>query len=124
MARLKLVAENPFDHLRAPKDMRPVQMKASAPEDLRALWAVAQASGARDYATVTVIAAFGMRAGELVSMGMQRLDLRHGTVWVNGKRGWRTFSLGKPAATRSKPTCTSDPPTGRTHCGSMSMASR
>jgi integrase/recombinase XerC len=95
MVRLKLVAENPFDHLRAPKDTRPVQMKAIAPDDLRALWAVAKVSGARDYAIVTVIAASGMRAGELVSMGLQRLDLRHGTVWVNGKRGWRKVFLGQ-----------------------------
>ena len=70
-------------------------MKAIAPEDLRALWAVAQASGARDYAIITVMAASGMRAGELVSIDIQRLDLRHGTVWVNGKRGWRKVFLGQ-----------------------------
>ena len=95
MVRQRLVEYNPFDHLSSPKDTRPVEMKAISPEDLRALWTVAKASGKRDYAIITVIATTGMRAGELVSMGLQRLDLNRGIAWVEGKRGWRKVFLGQ-----------------------------
>jgi site-specific recombinase XerD len=45
-------------------------------------------------AIVTVMATSGLRAGELVSMRLSRLELKTGTVWVEGKRGWRKVFLG------------------------------
>lgn len=95
MVRQKLAEFNPFEHLSAPKDTRPVEMKAISPDDLRALWAVARASGVRDFAMITLIATSGVRAGELISMGVAQLDLHHGVVWVSGKRGWRKVFLGQ-----------------------------
>lgn len=95
LVRQRLIEFNPFDHLSAPKDGRPVQMKAVSPEDLKAIWKAAEESGKRDYAIVTVIATCGLRAGEVVSMDTQRLDLKQGVAWVNGKRGWRKIFLGK-----------------------------
>ncbi len=95
MVRQQLVSANPFDHLRSPKDTRPVEMKAITPEDLRALWQAAKASSPRDYAIITVIATSGIRAGELVSMAVSRVNLRQGVAWVEGKRGWRKIFLGE-----------------------------
>jgi len=34
------------------------------------------------------------RAEELVSMSPERIDLKTGTAWVEGKRGWRKVFLG------------------------------
>lgn len=90
-----LVEVNPFDHLAFPKDTRPVEMKAITVEDLRAIWSAAKRSGLRDFALITVMATVGLRAGELVSMTTSKLDLKHGTAWVFGKRGWRKVFLGK-----------------------------
>jgi len=87
MVRQRLVDFNPFDHLKAPRDTRPVEMKAVTPEDLRAIWEAAKRSTKRDVAIVTVIATSGLRAGELISMRLSRLELRKGTAWVEGKRG-------------------------------------
>ncbi len=95
MVRQRLVDYNPFDHLSAPRDTRPVEMKAVTAEDLRAIWNTARKSSKRDFAIVTVIATTGLRAGELVSMDVQRLDLKHGIAWVEGKRGWRKIFLGE-----------------------------
>jgi site-specific recombinase XerD len=95
MVRQKLVDYNPFDHLKSPRDTRPVEMKAITAEDLRAIWEEAKRSSKRDVAIVTVIATSGLRAGELVSMCLSRLDLRNGTAWVEGKRGWRKVFLGQ-----------------------------
>jgi site-specific recombinase XerD len=95
IVRQQLVSANPFDHLRSPKDTRPVEMKAITPEDLRALWQAAKASSPRDYAIVTVIATTGVRAGELVSMAVSRINLHQGVAWVEGKRGWRKIFLGE-----------------------------
>ena len=47
---------NPFDHLSAPKDTRPVQMKAITAEDLQAVWQAALESGKRDLAIVPTMA--------------------------------------------------------------------
>ncbi|MCC6168722.1 MAG: tyrosine-type recombinase/integrase [Caldilineaceae bacterium] len=94
MVRQRLVAFNPFDHLTSPRDTRPVVMKAISPEDLRAIWQVAQHSSRRDFALLTVMATTGMRAGELVSMNLPQLDLKQGIAWVQGKRGWRKVFLG------------------------------
>ena len=94
MVRQGLVEINPFDHLKAPKDTRPVEMKAITPEDLRAIWRAALRSGPRDFAIITLMATSGMRAGELVSMTLSQLDLRRGIAWVKGKRGWRKIFLG------------------------------
>lgn len=95
MVRQRLVDYNPFDHLKPPRDTRPVEMKAITPEDLRAIWEAAKRSTKRDLAIVTVMATTGLRAGELVSMRLSRLDLRKGTAWVDGKRGWRKVFLGQ-----------------------------
>lgn len=95
LVRQKIVEYNPFDHLKSPKDSRPVAMKAIATEDLRAIWQAALQSGARDFAIITVMATSGVRAGELVSMTLRQLDLPKGIAWVNGKRGWRKVFLGK-----------------------------
>ena len=95
MVRQQLVESNPFDHLSSPKDTRPVEMKAITPEDLRAIWSAAKRSGVRDFAIITVMATVGLRAGELISMTVSKLDLKHGTAWVFGKRGWRKVFLGK-----------------------------
>ena len=95
LVRQRAVEVNPFDHLTSPKDTRPVVMKAIAPEDLRAIWQAACESGKRDLAILTVMATSGVRAGELVSMNLQQLDLRQGIAWVHGKRGWRKVFLGK-----------------------------
>lgn len=94
MVRQRLVEMNPFDHLTSPRDTRPVEMKAITPEDLRALWRAALDSSKRDFAIITLMATSGMRAGELVSMSLSQLDLKQGTAWVNGKRGWRKVFLG------------------------------
>lgn len=40
----------------------------------------------KTYAMVTILATTGIRAGELVSMSVDRLELKMGTAWVNGKR--------------------------------------
>jgi len=95
LVRQRAVEINPFDHLTSPRDTRPVEMKAISSEDLRALWQAARASGARDFALVTVMATSGVRAGELVSMNLRQLDLKLGIAWVEGKRGWRKVFLGK-----------------------------
>jgi len=114
MQRQRLVEINPFDHLRVSKDHRPVQMKAIAPDDLRAIWDAAKQAGAREYAIITVLATTGLRAGELVSMSVERLDLRKGTAWVNGKRGWRKVFLGEASVAaitgylQSRPTVATD----------------
>lgn len=91
----RLVDDNVFAHLSAPKDSRPAQMKAIDPDDLNAIWQAARQSGRRDYAIITVIATCGLRAGELISMDTQRLDLNQGIAWVEGKRGWRKIFLGQ-----------------------------
>lgn len=98
LVRQQVVEVNPFDHLAAPKDTRPVEMKAITANDLRALWQAALHSGKRDYAIITLMATSGVRAGELVSMNLRQLDLRQGVAWVNGKRGWRKVFLGKASA--------------------------
>ena len=95
MVRQRLVEMNPFDHLTCPRDTRPVEMKAIAVEDLRAIWSAAKRSGVRDFAIITVMSTVGLRAGELVSMTVSKLDMKHGTAWVFGKRGWRKIFLGK-----------------------------
>ncbi len=95
MVRQQLVEYNPSDHLSAPRDTRPVEMKAVTAEDLRAIWNAARKSSKRDFAIVTVMATTGMRAGELVSMDVQRLDLKHSIAGVEGKRGWRKVFLGE-----------------------------
>lgn len=95
MVRQRLVEINPFDHLTSPKDTRPVEMKAITPEDLRAIWSAAKRSNARNFAIITVMATVGLRAGELISMTVSKLNLKHGTAWVFGKRGWRKVFLGK-----------------------------
>lgn len=95
MVRQRLVEYNPFDHLRASRDRRPVRMQAITAEDLSAIWKAARASSARDFAIVTTLATTGIRAGELVSMSPERIDLKGGTAWVNGKRGWRKVFLGQ-----------------------------
>lgn len=97
MVRQREVEYNPFDHIKAPKDRRPVQMKAIAAEDLRAIWDEAKSSGMRDLAIITVLATTGMRAGELISMRLSRLELKDGYAWVEGKRGWRKAFLGQTA---------------------------
>jgi site-specific recombinase XerD len=38
-----------------------------------------------------------MRAGELVSMRLSRLELKDSSAWVDGKRGWRKAYLGQTA---------------------------
>ncbi|MCC6167437.1 MAG: tyrosine-type recombinase/integrase [Caldilineaceae bacterium] len=98
MVRQQLVEFNPFDHLTSPKDTRPVEMKAIAHKDLRALWQAARQSNTRDFAILTVMATTGVRAGELVSMNLRQLDLKQGITWVQGKRGWRKVFLGKAGA--------------------------
>lgn len=98
MVRQQEVEYNPFDHIKPPQDKRPAVMKAITTEDLRAIWQAALASGARDFALVTVMATSGVRAGELVSMNVRQLDLRRGIAWVKGKRGWRKVFLGKASA--------------------------
>lgn len=95
MVRQRLVDFNPFDHIKARRDSRPMQMQAINPGDLRAIWQVAKESSARDYALITTLATTGIRAGELVSMSTDRIDLKIGTAWVNGKRGWRKVFLGE-----------------------------
>lgn len=95
MVRQRMVEFNPFDHLTSPKDTRPVEMKAITPEDLRRIWEASDASSPRDYAIITVMATGGLRAGELVSMDLERLYLAQGIAWVLGKRGWRKIFLGK-----------------------------
>jgi integrase/recombinase XerC len=95
MVRQRLVEFNPFDHLSCPPDKRPAEMKAVSVEDLKAIWHAAHRSGARDFAIITVLATTGVRAGELVSMTIDQLDLRKGEAWVKGKRGWRKVFLGK-----------------------------
>lgn len=94
LMRQHLVRDNPFDHLRAPKDTRSVAMKAISAQDERAILQVAAESSRRDYAIVTVMATSGVRAGELISMSLHTLDLRRGEALVNGKRGWRKAWLG------------------------------
>lgn len=95
MVRQSLVDYNPFDHLKAPRDTQPVEMKAIAPENLRAIWKAALSSSKRDFALITVMATSGVRAGELVSMDLKHINLKAGEVWVYGKRGWRKVFLGK-----------------------------
>lgn len=95
MVRQRLIEYNPFDHLKAPKDTRPVEMKAIIPEDLRGILKASKESSARDYAIITVMATCGLRAGELVSMDLERLNLIQGVAWVHGKRGWRKIFLGR-----------------------------
>lgn len=95
MVRQRAAEINPFDHLPTLKDTRPVEMKAIATEDLRAIWQAALRSGKRDYAIITIMATMGVRAGELVSMNLRQLDLKTGMAWVKGKRGWRKVFLGK-----------------------------
>lgn len=95
MVRQRLVEFNPFDHLTSPKDTRPVEMKAITPEDLRSIWEAGEESSPRDFAIITVMATCGLRAGELVSMDLERLHLAQGIAWVQGKRGWRKIFLGK-----------------------------
>lgn len=95
LVRQRVVEYNPFDHLSAPRDKRPPEMRAITPEDLRLLWQEAARSTPRDYALVTVLATTGLRAGELESMDIDRLDLTKGEAWVQGKRGWRKLFLGK-----------------------------
>lgn len=97
MVRQQIAQMNPFDHLTAPKDTRPVTMKAITADDLRAIWQAALHSSERDFALITVLATTGIRAGELVSMNLRQLDLKQGIVWVQGKRGWRKVFLGKAA---------------------------
>lgn len=86
MVRQRLVEVNLFDHLSCPKDTRPVEMKAITVEDLRAIWSVARRSGLRDFAILTVMATAGLRAGELVSRPISKLDMKHDTAWMFGKR--------------------------------------
>lgn len=95
MVRQRLVEYNPFDHLSMPSDDRPPEMKAVSPEDLKAIWRTAKRSSPRDYAIITVLATTGVRAGELVSMMVDQLDLKRGEAWVKGKRGWRKVYLGE-----------------------------
>lgn len=95
MVRQKLVEENPFDHLKAPRDTETGDMKAIAPDDLVAIQNAAKASSKRDFALIMVMATSGVRAGELVSMEVKRLNLRGGWASVYGKRGWRKVFLGK-----------------------------
>ncbi|MEM7130380.1 MAG: tyrosine-type recombinase/integrase [Chloroflexota bacterium] len=95
MVAQKEVEYNPFDHIEATKDDCPVEMKAITPDDLRAIWKAARTSGPRDFAIVTIMATSGVRAGELVSMDIKRMNLNRGEIWVNGKRGWRKIFLGK-----------------------------
>ena len=95
MVRQRAAELNPFDHLTSPKDTRPVEMKAITPEDLRCIWEESNESSPRDFAIVTVMATCGLRAGELVSMDLERLHLYQGIAWVQGKRGWRKIFLGK-----------------------------
>ncbi|MCC6457905.1 MAG: tyrosine-type recombinase/integrase [Caldilineaceae bacterium] len=95
MVRQRYLDYNPFDHLKMIRDSRPVEMKAITPEDLRAIWGAAKQSSTRDVAIITVMATAGLRAGELISMQLSRLDLRKGLAWVEGKRGWRKIFLGQ-----------------------------
>ncbi len=95
MVRQRLTEVNPVDHLKAPRDTRPVEMKAITAEDLRSIWRAALDSGKRDFAMITLMATTGIRAGELVSMSLTHVDLKQGMAWVNGKRGWRKVFLGK-----------------------------
>lgn len=95
MVRQGYLDHNPFDHLKMVRDTRPAAMKAITPHDLRAIWEAAKRSSPRDMAIVTVVATSGLRAGELVSMSISRLDWKEGSAWVNGKRGWRKVFLGK-----------------------------
>ncbi|MCC6457221.1 MAG: tyrosine-type recombinase/integrase [Caldilineaceae bacterium] len=95
MVRQRVVEYNPFDHLKAPKDTRPVTMKAITADNLRAIWQAALQSSPRDFAIITVMATAAIRAGELVSMDLSQLDLKQGVAWVKGKRGWRKVFLGK-----------------------------
>ena len=95
MVRQRLEMVNRVDHLKAPRDTRPVEMKAISAEDLRAIWRAALDAGKRDFAMITLMATTGIRAGELVSMSLTHLDLKQGMAWVNGKRGWRKVFLGK-----------------------------
>lgn len=95
MVRQQVVAYNPFDHIKTPKDTRPVSMKSISADDLRAIWQAALHSSPRDFAIITTMATSAIRAGELISMNIPQLDLRQGVVWVQGKRGWRKVFLGK-----------------------------
>ncbi|MFZ4850893.1 MAG: site-specific integrase [Caldilinea sp.] len=81
MVRQRLTEVNPVDHLKAPRDTRPVEMKAISAEDLRAIWRAAMDSGKRDFAMITLMATTGIRAGELVSMALTHLDLKQGMAW-------------------------------------------
>lgn len=114
MVRQRTVEYNPFDHLKAPKDTRPVAMKAIAADDVRAIWQAALNSNTRDFAIITVVATSAMRAGELVSMNLRQLDLRQGIAWVKGKRGWRKVFLGK-ASVQSIQRYLQGRPTGQPH---------
>ena len=94
MVRQGVVDFNPFDHLKPMRDSRPVEMKAISQTDLLAIWQAAKRSGRRDLAIITILGTTGVRAGELVSMDIDRLDLKDGRCWVHGKRGWRKLLLG------------------------------
>ncbi len=94
MVRQGVVDYNPFDHLKPIRDSRPVEMKAISQADLLAIWQAAKRSGRRDLAIITILGTTGVRAGELVSMDIDRLDLKDGRCWVHGKRGWRKLLLG------------------------------
>lgn len=95
MVRQKQVEYNPFSHIPKPKDNRPPEMKAIHVEDLKAIWHAARRSSTRDFAIITTLATTGIRAGELVSMDITRLNLKRGEAWVDGKRSWRQIFLGK-----------------------------
>jgi integrase/recombinase XerD len=95
IVRQRVMDFNPFNHLTSPKDTRPVEMKAITPIDLGRIWEASNDSSPRDFAIVTVMATCGLRAGELVSMNLERLHLYQGITWVQGKRGWRKIFLGK-----------------------------
>lgn len=113
LLRQQLVAVNPFDHLAAPKDTRPVAMKAISAQDSKAIQQVAAQSSKRDYAIVTIMATSGVRAGELISMNLHTLDLRRGEALVQGKRGWRKVWLGAASVEALRAYIEEERPRGR-----------
>lgn len=95
MVRQKVVEDNPFDHLKIPRNSNPAKSRAIKPNDLMAIWKVSLSSSKRDFALITVLATTGVRASELVSMSLRDMDLAEGTIGVTGKTGWREVILGK-----------------------------
>ncbi len=85
--REEYLPENVLARLRLPKAPK-LDIKILTNEEIKTILTVIDpniSSGARNYATIILMLDSGLRMSEANTLGLSKVDLEHGRLWVNGK---------------------------------------